>query len=297
VELFLNRKDKLLVLVIAAFLLIVTSAGLLLGDSVSPFITVLSASAVAVVVLEVFRRLLCVVNTEHKLIELSQFQTYRQTESLLSVLFSLKPDLPLPETRDWATSPDLLKWLLVEILIRKPELVVEASSGVSTVLIAYALKRLGSGKLISLEHSERYADSTRRFISLHGLDDITTVLHAPLQEYQLKKGSWLWYDMSGMKLDRKIDLLVIDGPPEGIQDLSRYPAIPLLYSSLSHEAIIVMDDGRRDGEKRITAMWEEEFDCLSSEYLDMEKGAFFLQMNRRQMKPTAADMQDQNTGG
>ena len=281
-ELFLNRKDKLSVLIIAAFLLIVASAGLLfLGDSVSPFITVLSAAALAAVVLEVFRRLLCVMNSERKLMELSQFQTYQQTESLLSVLFSLKPDLPLPGTRDWATSPDLLKWILVEILIRKPELVVEASSGVSTVLIAHALRRLGRGRLISLEHSEQYADSTRRFISLHGLDDIATVLHAPLQEYQLEKGSWLWYDMSRMKLDRKIDMLVIDGPPEGIQDLSRYPAIPLLFPSLSHEAIVVMDDGRRDGEKRIAAMWEEEFDCLSSEYLDMEKGAIFLQMNRR----------------
>jgi hypothetical protein len=73
-----------------------------------------------------------------------------------------------------------------------------------------------------------------------------------------------------------IDLLVIDGPPESTQKMARYPALPLLFKYLLNESIIILDDGGRKEEKEIVEIWEKEFENISSEYLDFEKGAFLI---------------------
>ena len=81
--------------------------------------------------------------------------------------------------------------------------------------------------------------------------------------------------------DQPIDLLVVDGPPGNIQSLSRYPALPLLYRHLSDRSIVILDDGHRDDEKKIVALWEKEFSNLSPEFLDLEKGAYIIRMKVR----------------
>ncbi|MEY2831021.1 MAG: hypothetical protein RLZZ574_279, partial [Cyanobacteriota bacterium] len=183
----------------------------------------------------------------------------QQIESLFSIFFTLEPKLPLPTTRGWAASPDFLKEIISLIYRQKPQLVVEASSGVSTLIIAYCLKRLGSGKLISLEHEQKFAQATQNNLSLHGLDDIATVIHAPLVEVEINNAinntknntKWLWYDLTKIEIPDAIDMLIVDGPPGTTQKLARYPALPLLHKKLSRDAIIVLDDGARSDEGKI----------------------------------------------
>ena len=71
-------------------------------------------------------------------------------------------------------------------------------------------------------------------------------------------------------------MVVVDGPPNYIQDLSRYPVIPLLYNRMNNNSILILDDGVRDEEKEITRRWEEEFEDLSIEYFNFESGAFIV---------------------
>jgi len=214
--------------------------------------------------------------------EQSRVNHYRQTEALLSIFQSIKPDLPLPATRYFfAASPDFLRKLLEVIHREKPELVVEASSGVSTLIIAYCLKKIGSGKVISLEHDAKYANITKDLISFHGLEDVAQVVHAPLIETEINGNKWLWYDTQYLKIDMPIGFLVIDGPPGHTQRLARYPALPLLFEHLLDKSTIILDDGARTDEKEIVELWKKEFECLSYEFLDFEKGAFLLKAHKK----------------
>jgi predicted O-methyltransferase YrrM len=204
----------------------------------------------------------------------------QQIESLFSIFFTLEPKFPLPTMRGWAASPDLLKEIISLTHRQKPQLVVEASSGVSTLIIAYCLKRLGSGKLISLEHEQKFAQATQNNLLLHGLDDIATVIHAPLVEVEINNAinntKWLWYDLTKVEIPDAIDMLIVDGPPGTTQKLARYPALPLLHEKLSSDAIIILDDGARSDEGKIVKQWMEEFKMSNSEYISLEKGAYLI---------------------
>jgi hypothetical protein len=81
-------------------------------------------------------------------------------------------------------------------------------------------------------------------------------------------------------------MLIVDGPPGNIQEKSRYPVLPLLHNSLSDSARIIMDDGNREDEKSIVAMWLKEYGGFTSRFLDLEKGAYVLE-KRVGSEPTA----------
>lgn len=200
----------------------------------------------------------------------------RQLESLASLHVALMDDSPpLPDTRGWAASPDLLKLTAELIHEEQPGLIVEAGSGVSTVVYGRILEGQ-SGTVCSLEHESTYHEKNNRLIETHGLTGTCRVHHAPLVSHRINGEAWTWYDLDDIRFDRPIDLLFIDGPPERIQTLSRYPAVPLLFDHLSEEAVIVLDDGGREEEEEIVRKWTQEYPSLEAEYKSLEKGAFVL---------------------
>lgn len=201
---------------------------------------------------------------------------FRQLEALFSLFSTLRPDLPLPDTRDWAASPDFLKKLTELILKQEAQMVAEAGSGVSTLVIGYCLKRLGRGKVISLEHDERYVTATNELINFHGLTQFACVIHCPLVKVDIGGETFSWYSTEVVRFERPIDVLVVDGPPATGQEFPRYPALPQLYAHLAKNAFILLDDGRRAGESRTNKRWTAEFPSITSEFLPTEKGAFLL---------------------
>jgi len=211
-----------------------------------------------------------------------QRRHFQQTEALLSVFAVLQPRAPLPQTREkFAASPDFLRVVLTEVLTTRPSLVVEASCGLSTLIIAGALKQLGAGRVVSMEHDVFYAEQTRSLLRVHGLDGFATVVHAPLVPFTLEvaafdRHDWQWYDVSRLRLEQSIDLLIIDGPPSTLQPFARFPALPILWNSLRAGARIILDDGDRPDERAAVAAWCGQFPELSSDFLDLEKGAFVL---------------------
>ncbi|MCU0319488.1 MAG: class I SAM-dependent methyltransferase [Flavobacteriales bacterium] len=205
---------------------------------------------------------------------------YWQMEALLNVLTTLRPERPLPYTRKWAASPDLLRHVMNVVLDERPSVVVEASSGTSTVLIAHLLKRAGAGMVIALEHDAAYAEQTRKNLRAHGLEAWAEVVHAPLVEHQLDGRTWKWYDLRDLHLPGPIDLVVIDGPPENIQSMARYPAVPLLERWFGKRTTVVLDDGGRPDETAIAERWAKEFKAAEHTYLYLEKGGWQLRFDR-----------------
>ncbi len=201
---------------------------------------------------------------------------FKQVESLLSLLSVIRPRFPLPETRGWAASPDFLKKISEVVLARKPKMVLEAGSGVSTLVTAYCLRETGGGKIYSLEHDSNQAAVNRELLSLHGLHDIATIVYAPLKEIPLGNTTWQWYDVASLELGSPIDFFIIDGPPAQVQRLARYPALPLFYDRLREGAIIFLDDAYRDDERKAVELWAKEFPRLAFHYFKFEKGAVLM---------------------
>lgn len=209
----------------------------------------------------------------HRQIEIQQFKVFRQSESLMALYGTLDIQQPLPSTRHRAASPDFLCLMAREVFRLQPELIVEAGSGTSTLVAAYCLKKLGRGKIVSLDHIEKYAEISRQTIKAHGLDEFAEVLYAPIKDYEIDGKKYLWYDDARLQSIDRIDLLIVDGPPRNVAANVRYPAIPLLLDKLQENSVVLLDDGARPGEKEIVQQWERKFGLLCSEEA-MEKGAF-----------------------
>ena len=270
----LTKKDILIILGVFVILLVSgIGSWLWIGASALMVVLIMSSVLMLAAVFEVYRRLV---------IETDRLKRYSQRiEPLLSLFFTIRPQLPLPEIGKWATPPDFLKKLLEITYRNSPELVVETGSGVSTLILAYCLKQIGKGKVITLDHDAKYAAISQDLIAFHGLEEFATVVYAPLIDYEINGEKWLWYDTSHLQFDKPIDLLVVDGPPGYLQKLARYPALPLLYKQLSSDVIVMVDDGARKDEKEMVERWKKDFHDFTQEFLDLEKGAFLLYKHKQ----------------
>ena len=208
-------------------------------------------------------------------------QDYRQIEALFSIFSLLKLNHPLPSMREWAISPDLGALIISLVQEYKPKLVVEASSGISTLIVAYCLQQIGEGSVVSLEHEAQFADLSREQVARHSLQNIAKVIHAPLVPVTIANQTWQWYDVAPHQaILQPIDLLIIDGPPGDLQRQSRYPALPMLFDALSKDAIVVLDDGNRADEQAIVTRWQQDFPGIQVQRIANEKGAFVLRVRK-----------------
>jgi predicted O-methyltransferase YrrM len=165
----------------------------------------------------------------------------------------------LPWT-EGAMSPAGLAAVCNEIVFTGPSAVVELGSGISTIVIARLLRERG-GRIDSVEHLASWADLVRGQLERERLDDLATVIEAPLRPHPLGRGGAPWYDEPLLEvLPPLIDLLLIDGPPgygDGMSE-SRYPALPVLAERLSPDCVVVLDDADRPGEEAILDAWATE---------------------------------------
>lgn len=256
---------KLQSIVVATLFVVITLVAM---QFFAGFIVVLITASAAAVALSwrLFRAL-------RRQIEIQQFEVFRQSEALLGLYATLDIQQPLPHTRDRAASPDFLHLVASEIFRTRPTLIVEAGSGISTLIAAYCLKKIGGGKIVSLDHIEKYADFTRQAIASHGLEDFVELVYAPIKSHRLDGKEYPWYDDAQLEPIDRIDLLIVDGPPRNLATDARYPAVPLLIDRLHPGSVVLLDDGNRKGEKEIVARWEQSFG-LNCTPEPTEDGAF-----------------------
>lgn len=212
---------------------------------------------------------------EHdRLAQVRSDNQYTQLTTLLALESELKLQVSLPATRGWAASPDFLLHVLRVAQRVKPQVVVECSSGTSTVVIARALQLAGEGHLFSLEHDSVYAQRTRNELRRHGLELHATVIDAPLVEVSVAGTQARWYEHS--EVPSGIDMLVIDGPPISTQPLARFPAVPLLLGRMSKSSHVILDDANRPDERECVERWIKDFGLQSTGETHAEKGIAIL---------------------
>lgn len=189
-------------------------------------------------------------------------------------------DQALPYTADWSAAADFIELIVDHGLQAKPEVIVECSSGLTTLVMARCCQINGMGRVISLENGEEYAEKTCQQLKEFGLEDYAQVIHAPLVKVRLTGNEYDWYSQKSLP-EVSIDMLVIDGPSGFIQKNSRYPALPLLFDKFSDQARVFLDDAARDDEKELVEQWQSEYPDIDHGYLEFERGCSVLRIKRR----------------
>ena len=199
---------------------------------------------------------------------------FDQIQALLALERKLGLAEALPPMRGWAGSPDFLLAITDEILARRPDCVMECSSGVSTIVVARCLQMNGAGHAYCLEHGPEYAAKTRALLKRYGLGDWATVLDAPLQNGDSETP---WYAEEAIPGNiPPIDMLIIDGPPGGTAPFARFPALPRLMPRMADHHIVILDDADREDEVKIIRRWMALYPQLKKQRRKSEKGLVFL---------------------
>ena len=194
--------------------------------------------------------------------------TYYQGEAYAQLMQLLDLKSSIPPTRGWAASPDLLLTIYETVKKINPSLVVELGSGVSTLVAA----KSGARKVISLDGSKEYAEKTREMLKEHRVRGVD-VRFAALLPYV---NGLTWYDVSTIKDLKKIDLLIVDGPPGNNNAESRYPALKEFKDKLSPKAIVILDDVKREGERKLAEDFAAALPNHELTILNHEKGTAII---------------------
>jgi predicted O-methyltransferase YrrM len=214
-------------------------------------------------------------HTRHKILETIKTSRERlvrsgrdqtsEVEALLQLFQDFQPRAPMPLSGHWALNATGLLELMFLLNTKHPKVVLELGSGTSTVWMAYAMERIG-GRIVSVDHDRAYANRTRWLLNAHGLDGVAEVREAPLSSVNVDGEEFQWYDMAAFEEVGDIDFLMVDGPPGGLGQDARYPALRILESRLSPVATVVLDDAYRADEQHIIARWLETVDGLEREH-------------------------------
>lgn len=191
-------------------------------------------------------------------------ENYRQGEFYQQMLNLLKLDAPIPATRGWAASPDVLLTLITQAEITKPARILDLGSGMSTLVLG---KIAPQASIISIDNSADYAAKTRELLATHHIANVE-VRVAPLTPHSSGVD---WYDLSQFSDIRDIDLLFIDGPPSSQNSKARHPVIAECLSKLSPRAVIVIDDAGREGEREMAELLAQQLPNHRLEFLAHEK--------------------------
>jgi predicted O-methyltransferase YrrM len=163
----------------------------------------------------------------------------------------------------WSLGPKSLELLQTLVSIQRPALAIEFGSGISTAVIAMAMREAGASLsdliLLSFEQDEAEAERTRELLAGVGLAEQVRVVVAPLTRLTIEGVVTTCYDVpddiGAVFVERKADFVLIDGPAgePGI----RFGTLPLARPFVSPHARFVLDDALRDGELSIARRWRD----------------------------------------
>lgn len=156
-----------------------------------------------------------------------------------------------PAPGGWALGADALLFLIGEIRRRDARVVVELGPGTSSVVLGRAIDNL---ELHGLEHDDRYVRVVRDMLDHHGLEGYS-LHHAPLQPIA-GDGAAEWYSADALDaLPARIDVLIVDGPPNWSGGQNRAPAWARLRQRMARGALVLVDDTQRPAERAMANAW------------------------------------------
>jgi hypothetical protein len=188
----------------------------------------------------------------------AHLDTQRQAQAWANLQLLLRFEAAVPPAGGWAGSADFLLVCVDQLLERRPAVVVECGSGITTLMLALAVEQHQlPTRIIALEHQDEYAARTRQLLERHGVVAHAEIRLAPLAPSSVADHDTPWYDEAALVGLEEIGMLLVDGPPMGTGRLARYPAVPLLIDQLADRCVILMDDMFRESDRRTAELWAD----------------------------------------
>lgn len=210
---------------------------------------------------EINKKMLVNNQNQFNKLQIAMYEETQELEALLRLQSMIEPRSVMPSLGRWAMDAKSMLQLVNIFEVNEPGLVVEIGSGTSSVWLGYLAEKYGA-RVVSIEHQESFADRTRSLLSEHGLLDYVDVLHAPLTDIEFNGQTYQWYQPDFIESLKEVDLLVVDGPVGTSSKKARYPALPLIVSKLSSDAVIILDDTQRKDENEIAEQWADEYSLM-----------------------------------
>jgi hypothetical protein len=225
----------------------------------------------------------------------------RRLEAFVSIQSYLQPVCLMPSMHGWPISPELAQHLIRMIENNSYNLIIEFGSGVSTLIIAEALRRSSGWResavpvpQVAFEHLDLYHQKTMAMLKHAQAENAARVVLSPLVDeiFKCRRNlSYRYYECQALLNEvaascgesaKKI-LVFVDGPPGATGKHARYPALPLVLPCFPAAAIdVLLDDYQRDDEQEIVAMWIEDLDALGRQFqlkkLKLERGACVVEI-------------------
>jgi hypothetical protein len=158
----------------------------------------------------------------------------------------------------WTLSAHAIEMLVDTVHAERPLVAVEFSSGVSTLVLAHAMRSLGDPLdapwVVSVEQDAEHVEATREMLRAAGLGDAAVVLHARLVQRAGRSAYGLDPALLAEQIGgRPVGLAVVDGP--AAEEGARVTTSPMLCPHLLAPCPLLLDDALRDGELFAAQTW------------------------------------------
>lgn len=177
----------------------------------------------------------------------------QEARDLWGLAHAMTDGRPWPPPGGWALGANAIAWLLREMHARNSHIVVELGPGTSSVILGCS--NYLDVEMIGIEHDQRFVESVTKQLALNGLDTYR-LIHVPLKALTYQRKTVQWYDERILAvLPERIEVLIVDGPPNWGGTKNRSPAWPMLRDRMPDGAIILVDDTHRPDERHMVSDW------------------------------------------
>jgi predicted O-methyltransferase YrrM len=179
----------------------------------------------------------------------------------------------------WAVDAPFARLLANTVVAGGARSVLEIGAGSSSVVLAAALAERGGGRLTSVEQDPSWCATRWREVERHTSVDARLLCSRPVPALG-RLGVFRWHRDSAAEVARRapFDLLVVDGPQ---YFHGREGALPLAWEHLVADAVILLDDARRGGERWALWKWLRSYPDTTLDLLSAEgKGVAVLRKLR-----------------
>lgn len=198
---------------------------------------------------------------------------YAQIAALLQVQEMLGSARCIGPLRGWALSPDALVIILRDVLSRNSPQIVEFGAGESTIALGSAIRNLGSGHLVTMEHDKDFAASIERRLRSCELLGQAEIRLIPFTDHPSQPGlpAFLSYDLSHQEVE--FDVALVDGPISPIHGAgSRSVPLQWCLARLHPGQVIYLDDASRAEERTMIRAVAPAWPGCRFDMIETEKG-------------------------
>ncbi len=200
-----------------------------------------------------------------------------------------------PLNTSYALNKRALAWLWHYLQTVRPNCILEMGSGRSTGMFALYVRQMQeqgrkSPIVISLEHDESWHRAASQYLQELNGDRFVRLVLAPIvgrTRSELRYGIEL-PQLSALLEGRRIDLLLIDGPPGDV--VGRQNTLPFMLPLLADGADVFLDDAYREAEQNLCREWHSRYqDRLQLQgTLPLGPGLGWIKMKTQRARQAAA---------